>query len=117
MKNKLERKNLIEQYNQVKHEMGVYRLINSVTGRYFLCSTTDIKNIFNKFEFGKQTNTPGVFPRKIETEIKRDGFDSFSIEVLELLDVKPDMTEKDIKEELNLLEEIWREKLGSEKEY
>lgn len=117
MKNKLERKNLMEQYNQTKHDMGAYRIINKLTGKYLLGSTTDIKNIFNKFEFGKQTNTPGVFPRKIEGDIKKDGFDNFSVEVLELLDVKPETTEKDISEELKLLEEIWREKLGTANEY
>ncbi|KPU44774.1 hypothetical protein OXPF_18600 [Oxobacter pfennigii] len=117
MDKKLSRKEMIAQYKEAKLDMGVYRIKNVKTGKYLLGSTTDIKNIYNKFEFGAQTSTPGVFPRKLAADITEYGFDNFSIEVLELLDVKPEMTKSEIDEELKLLEDIWRDKLGKGNEY
>ena len=117
MKEKTNRKEIIAQYKQTKKDAGVYRIINNMTGKYFLSSCLDINGEGNKFEFAKSTNTPGFSARKLANLLEKQGFNDFSFEVLELLDIKPEMTDAQVKEEIKLLEEIWREKLGTENEY
>jgi hypothetical protein len=117
MASKLERKELMAKYKEMKHDAGVYRIINNQTGKYLLGSDSNIKTIYNKFEFGKTTGSYDVLSRKLTNEFKQYGYDSFSIEILDLLDIKPEATSAEIKEELKLLEEMWREKLGTELEY
>jgi hypothetical protein len=117
MKEKTNRKEIISQYKQTKKDAGVYRIINNMTGKYFLSSCLDINGEGNKFEFAKSTNTPGFSARKLANVLEKQGFNDFSFEVLELLDIKPEMTDAQVKEEIKLLEEIWREKLGTENEY
>jgi hypothetical protein len=117
MSSKLERKELMAKYKEMKHDAGVYRIINNETGEYLLGSDSNIKSIYNKFEFGKTTSSYDVLPKKLSKGLKQYGYDSFSIEILDLLDIKPEATAAEIKEELKLLEEMWREKLGTEMEY
>lgn len=117
MNKKHDRKELLAQYKQTINDVGVYRIINNITGEYLLSSDSNIKSIYNKFEFAKSTNTPSFVSRKIASVLSEYGLNNFSVEVLELLDNKPEMTQSEIDEDLKLLEEIWREKLGTEKEY
>lgn len=117
MNNKLNRKELKAQYKQSKPDAGVYRIINNKTGKYFMDSCLDTKGECNKFEFVKKTNSYTFMHGKLSNAIREQGFDNFSFEVLELLDIKPEMTDDEIKEDLKTLEEIWRDKLGTDDEY
>lgn len=82
-----------------------------------LSSFLNIKGERNKYEFVKSTSTPDAMPKKIALEIEIQGFGVFTMEVLEILHINPEMTESEIKDDLKLLEEIWRGKLGKENEY
>ncbi|MDF2545383.1 MAG: hypothetical protein K0R93_281 [Anaerosolibacter sp.] len=117
MSTQLNRKELIAQYKEMKHDAGVYRIVNHQTGEYFLSSNSDIQSIYNKFDFAKKVKSYDAVHKKLANPMKEYGFDSFSIEVLELLDVTPEMTTAEIKKALKVLEDLWREKLGTANEY
>lgn len=112
-----QRKELIAQYKQTVPKAGVYRILNKKNGKFFLSSSLRIDSVTNKFEFAKKVCSYEVFHQKISRELKKDGFDSFSVEILELLKITPEMTGAEIREELKILEELWREKLGTDEEY
>ncbi|MBB6215205.1 hypothetical protein HNQ80_001294 [Anaerosolibacter carboniphilus] len=106
MSTQLNRKELIAQYKELKHDAGVYRVVNHQTGRYFLSNSSDINSIYNKFEFAKKVNSYDVMHKKLANDMKQYGFDSFSIEVLELLDITPEMTNVEIQKDLKILEAL-----------
>ncbi len=117
MSTQLNRKELLAQYKEIKYDAGVYRVINNQTGKYFLGNSSDMKSVYNKFDFAKKVNSYDVVNKKLANDMKQYGFDSFSIEVLDLLDTTPEMTTAEIRKDLKLLEAIWREKLGTDNEY
>ena len=70
-----------------------------------------------KYQFAKNTGTATVWLQPLAEDIKQHGYDSFSLEVLELLDIKPETTSEQIKDGVVTLEAIWRDKLDPSKEY
>ena len=44
-------------------------------------------------------------------DVRTFGIAAFSLEILEVLDVRPEMTQTEILADLKTLEELWREKL------
>ena len=51
--------------------------------------------------------------QRLSKDIRQYGIDAFSLEVLEVLETKPEMTPAEILEDLATLEELWREKLDT----
>lgn len=111
MKNKENRKALVRQYLQSPPDAGIYRIINGLTGSFYLGSDTDIDSMTGKMDFARTTGMYGVLPGNLNQEVTRDGFQHFSLEILERVVVKPEWTREELKEELQLLKEIWQEKL------
>ncbi len=109
----INRKELKSQYKQTLADPGVYRIINKATGNFFLDSSMSIKSIINKFEFGKKTESTGAMPKQLIKELNEYGFKNFELEILDRLDVKAEMTEEEIKEDIKLLLKIWSEKLDN----
>lgn len=103
------RKELKAQYKEIKHDAGIYRMVNTKTGRYYLASTMDLQAIRNRFDFAKKTGSHTAFTIKMGRDLEEFGVDSFGLETLEVLDMKPDMTPGQIKSELKILEALWRE--------
>jgi hypothetical protein len=62
--------------------------------------------------FAKSTNSPGALDQRLREDIRRFGIDAFSLEILEVLDTKPEMTPAEIRDDLAVLEELWRERQG-----
>jgi hypothetical protein len=52
----------------------------------------------------------GVLDLRLRDDVRAFGIDVFSLEVLETLDTKPEMTAEEIAQDLATLEELWREK-------
>lgn len=111
MNDKASRKALIEQYRQTRPDAGVYRIINGVTGRWYLGSDTDIDTVAGKMAFAQSTGIYGVLPGNLRQDVLRDGFENFSLEILERLPVKPETTPQELNDDLKVLEELWRDKL------
>jgi hypothetical protein len=49
--------------------------------------------------------------RRLSKDLREFGSKAFSLEVLEVLDITPEMTRADILEDLSTLEQLWRERL------
>ncbi len=111
MDEKARRKALQAQYKQTVPEAGVYRLVNRQTQKALLGSTSNLANIRHKLEFARSTNTPGVLDLRLREDIRRYGVEAYELEILEVLEVKPEMTPDEIRSDRATLEALWREKL------
>lgn len=112
-----DRKEQIAQYKQNPPKAGVYWIVNQVTGKYMLGYTMDIKGMQNRFAFAQKYQSYGALPGKLWDDIAVYGGENFVLEVLETLEIKPEMTKNDINDELLLLEKIWLDKLDSQLAY
>jgi hypothetical protein len=104
------RKVLRAEYDQTQPEAGVYRIVNTRTNKALLGSATNLASIGHKLAFAKSSQNPGVLGYRLSKDIRQFGFDAFTLEILELLEVTPTMTPAEIAADLATLEALWREK-------
>lgn len=103
---KQRRKELLEEYKQIKVYMGIIQIKNNVNGKILIASYPNLKNqwlsIQGQLDLGRHVNS----------ELQRDwnemGRDAFTYEVLEQKEVK-DIIDKRF--ELKQMEKPWLEKL------
>ena len=110
MDSKSRRKQLVDEYKQNRPEAGVYRVVNRESGKMLLESSANLASVHAKLEFGRKTGSAGVFGYKIAPDIRKHGLDAFSLEILEVLETKPEMTQAEILADLKALEQLWRER-------
>ncbi len=108
---KARRKALTEQFQQAAPKAGVYQIVNRRAGKLLLGSSTNIPGLRNKFEFARTTNSAAALDQRLREDIAKFGFDSFSLEVLDTLEVTPETTQAEIIADLTTLEALWREKM------
>ena len=111
MDQKARRKELVAEYKRTGPEAGVYRLVNTQTGKALLGSTLNLGSMRSKLEFSRATGTLSALDRKIRADVEKYGVDAFSLDVLEVLEVHPEMTPDEIRSDLATLEALWRERL------
>jgi hypothetical protein len=105
---KQRRKELKMMYKEMKRPMGVFEIKNNINGRILLCSSTDITSLMNRYRFELRM---GVHKDKdLQKEWNEFGEKNFSFKVLEYLK-EPDDTSKNLKEELQKLEDKWLDEL------
>ena len=109
------RKEILAQYKEREIIGGVYIIRNMLSNRLLLDASADIKSIRNRFEFARKTGSC-VVPR-LQEDWSEHGSASFSFEVLEELKRGENQTDAQFKADLDLLREIWSEKLSNEKLY
>jgi hypothetical protein len=56
---------------------------------------------------------PSTLDGRMARDIAQFGIDELSLEILEIVDVTPEMTERQVRDDLATLESLWREKLGT----
>jgi hypothetical protein len=108
---KARRKALAEDFQRAAPEAGVYRIVNLRTGRLLLGSSANLAGLRNRFEFARSTNSAAALDQRLRVDVGEFGFSSFSFEVLDTLEVKPEMTRERAAADLATLEALWREKL------
>jgi hypothetical protein len=104
------RKELKQQYKQMKPDMGIYAVYSKINNKYFVEATQNLKGKINgtKFKLGA-----GGHPnRELQREWTENGEENFAIEILEKLEYDKDESKTDYSEELALLEMMWRERLA-----
>jgi hypothetical protein len=111
MSEQMRRKELRAHYKRVHPEAGVYLIRNSQNNKALLGSTPNLASIRNKLAFVKATNMWSALDRRLSKDLREFGSEAFSLEVLEVLDITPEMTRADILEDLSTLEQLWRERL------
>ncbi len=97
------KKELKEQYKEMKTEAGVYQVRNTVNQKILLVATPNLKTI-NGRRMG------GFMNKELQKEWKQFGAEAFVFEVLEVLEEKEEGY-FDRREELKKLEAKWLEKL------
>ncbi|HEX5417926.1 MAG TPA: GIY-YIG nuclease family protein [Chloroflexota bacterium] len=117
MSNQSRRKELREQYEQNPPEAGMYRIVNRENGKSLLSSSPNLASVRGRLEFAKSTNTPSALDLRLSADIRQFGLDAFSLEILEVLEIKPEMTPAEIRDDLAALEALWREKFDPSQIY
>lgn len=102
------KKEMINEYKNRTMIGGVYKITNSKTDNYWIESCMDINAAINKFNFSKSINSCGGYNSEIEKEWNETGAEFFKFEILEKLEKKPEMDNKEFKKEIKLLEELWK---------
>ncbi len=97
------KKELKQQYKEMKTEGGIYQVRNKVNQKILLVSTPNLKTINGK-------STGSFMNQELKEDWKKYGPDAFVFEVLEVLEEKDDGF-FDKKQELQKLYEKWLEKL------
>ena len=104
------KKELKEQYKQMKTEMGIFIVQNKINNKYLLVPTQNLKGMINRVRF--QLNSGGHPNRELQIEWNEFREDNFEIKILEILDYDKDESKTDYSEELNIMEIMWTEKLS-----
>lgn len=105
------RKELIARFKQTRPEAGVFRIVNGRTGKALLGASTNLASERNKLQFAKSTGSSGTLDHRLRADFQRFGAEAFSVEVLDVLEITPEMTEAQIRADLAALEQLWRERL------
>jgi len=113
--NKKSRKEMLQEYKERTITGGVYLFRSAVTGKALIQSTSSIEKAKSLLEFSKSTGSC-VHP-VLAKDWAAHGSGSFTLEILETIEKKDTQTNKEFKEDIIALEELWREKIGKNKLY
>ncbi len=105
-----DRKQLLRAYKQTPPPAGVYRVLDTVTGGYFLGSSLNLPGILNRHRFSLELGRERC--RDLQRAWSEDGPEAFVFEVLDTLEPSDDPA-ADAAEETRLLEELWRARLAA----
>lgn len=107
------RKELKEQYKQMKPQMGLFIIRSKINNKYYLENTQNLKGKINSTKFKLKS---GVHPnQELQKEWNDYGEANFTIEILDTLTYDKDESKTDYTEDLALLQMIWEEKLPDKK--
>lgn len=106
------KKELKEQYKQMKPEMGIYVIRSNVNNKCYIEGTQNLRATLNGAEF--KLDAGGHPNRELQKEWKEKGKRNFTIEVLEKLEYDKDETKTDYTDDLALLVMEWEERLTKE---
>ena len=111
------RKELTSQYKQNRPEAGVYRIVNARNGRYLIGSAMNLASVQGRVSFAVSTESECSFDPRLRDDARVFGFGAFSVEVLEILESRPEATDAEVREDLAALESLWRERFDPEASY
>lgn len=110
---KSDRRELIREYKRTQRDMGVVGLRSLKDNSLVILPSKDVNGLINKFDFAKKTKSTIALPNEFRKMVEQEGFDGVVIEVLELIENKPEHTNSERLEELELLYEIIQDRLQS----
>ena len=103
------KKQLKEQYKQMKPEMGIFMVHCKANNKCFLKITQNLKGTMNSTKFQLSAKN---FPNyELQEDWNKYGQEQFEIEILEILQYDKDESKTDYSEELNIMKIVWEEKL------
>jgi hypothetical protein len=111
------RRELGEVYRLRITEAGVYMLRNTVTGKILIASSRDLAGVRNKVELGRSARSASVLDHRMAADARVHGMASIELVVLDLIDLRPEMTLAEVTADLASLEALWREKLKDVPQY
>lgn len=106
------KKELKEQYKQMKPQMGIFIIRSNINNKCHIESTSNLRSTMNGAKFKLEA---GNFPnRELQKAWNEQGEANFRIEILENLEYDKDESKTDYADDLALLQMEWEEKLGKE---
>ncbi len=110
MTEKTRRKELVDEYKQNRPEAGVFRIVNNRNNRVLVGSTSNLASMESKMRFARSTGSASALHFALKEDGRKFGIEAFDLEILEVLDTKPESTSDQILSDLAVLESLWREK-------
>lgn len=110
MRDRARRRELTTEYRQNPPQAGVYRFVNRLTGKVLLGSAVNLASVQSKVDFARATKSTGGLDHRLEKEIREHGIDVFTLEILDTLEITPEMSQAEVRAELATLEALWRER-------
>lgn len=108
-------KEIIKEYKERKSLGGVYKITNTQSGKYLLGHAANLSSIQNRFQFALTTSS--AIHSKLQKDWAEWGGQVFIMEVLEELEQGPAQNQAEFMDDLLTLEQLWRAKLDTTKEY
>lgn len=109
------RKEIINEYKERKLYGGVYIVTNTLSGKYLIDHTANLPSIRNRFQFALTTGM--AFHPRLKQDWRELGGQSFTLEVLEELEQRPDQSQTAFMDTLQTHEKTWRATLDPSKAY
>jgi hypothetical protein len=109
------RKSLTEQYKQEEPVGGVYRITNTVNGKYLLDYSPNLKGKENAFRF--MSSHGSCVDYRLAEDWALHGAEAFVFEELEALKKKKEQSRDEFADDLKMLVKLWAEKLGPSTRY
>ncbi len=109
------KREIVNEYKQRKTTGGVYKVTNTVNGRYMIKAEIDLQSFQNRFNFAMRMNT--CLHQKMQKDHKEVGSGAFALEILEETEKKEEESNMGFKDRLKRMEEAWAEKFDPEKAY
>ncbi len=106
------KRELKEEYKQMKHDMGLIIIHSKFNNKYCLETSQNLRATMNSVRF--KLNGGAYINEELQQAWKEHGEDNFLVEILEKLDYDEDESKTDYKEDLKILQEIWEDKLKKE---
>lgn len=105
----MDRKEAKRQYKDMNHPMGVFRVLNTTSGKSFVGASVNLPAALN----GQQARLRfGAHPsRALQKDWNEQGPDAFQFEVLDELPA-PEQPDYDPTPDLCVLEELWLDRLS-----
>ena len=111
LKNTEAKKELQTQYKEREIIGGVFQIRNTQNNKLLLDAAVNLYGSKNRFEFAKKTEL--CVHKKLQNDWTEQGSSIFVFEILEELKKGDTQTDADFKSDINLLREIWLEKLSN----
>ena len=106
------KKQLKEQYKQMRTDMGVFIVKKKNDNKYLLVGTQNLKGMMNRVKFQLENSSyPNIELQKEWNEAKPDDFEFI---VLETLEYDKDESKTDYSEEVNIILIMLTEKLSDD---
>ena len=102
------KKQLKKSYQQSHRPMGVFQICNLVNEKVLIGSSLNLPGIFNRYKLNLKTRTH--HNQSLQREWNEFGNEKFVFEVLDELTPGAEI-DRDYREELTFLEDLWLEKL------
>jgi hypothetical protein len=109
------KKEMQAEYKEREVIGGVYLVRNTLKNKSLLSVATDLRGSVNRFEFSEKTGSC-VYPQ-LQNDWAEQGGSGFVFETLEELKKGDAQTASEFKADLELLKEMWLEKLSDEELY
>ena len=110
LKDNKNKKEILVKYKEREIIGGIYAITNTLNNKIFVGATTNLQGSKNRFEFSQKTGS--FVEMKLRSDWNKQGSEQFVFEVLEELKKGETQSEQEFKADIDILKEMWLEKLS-----